>query len=489
MNNRPGFEAIGEVDSRQDSAHRAIVPWPMPSPVSPETLPPIALFVPREELADFQKTIVARYKKTLRWFWKDALGLVFKHRGLVEVSNSRFVHFMCDSPFSRFLNPQLDQGDQRIFSDFLKSEASTSTCFYKIDFSALSSVTLLPGIYCAPSITLIKEDLKKDPFDASRFSAVAIWINGILVNPGDINAWDIAKYFVLQGSANLLIGCEHPQIHFPMNAINSVSTSILPHNHVLAKLLKPHQWLQLPLDFAVLYHKKSVGHNNQKEMYTPFCGDKASFDSLIEAGYCGIEGNSSYPKYRYPLAGPNIHSNYGVFLRSYYDCIFSFVSEVTSQISKEDPSVRAWAKHISAHVPGFPSETEIFDSDNLISAVSTFIFSVSVFHSADHHSYSGGAINETPLRLRCPPPTSKNVGPIDRSKAVSRSDMFRQAIAHEMFFKDHPISRLVDVDYQFESEQLVSLNDQFRLDLLAVEKNLNVRKFIPVSEIACSIQY
>src|SRR5262245_7848100 len=94
-------------------------PWPVPSPVAAEKLPPIAIHLPKVEISEFRKTIVARYLKSVRWGWGKAARYAFKHPGLEEVTDHEFIQFLEDSPFSRFLNPCLDPQDEVRFREFL----------------------------------------------------------------------------------------------------------------------------------------------------------------------------------------------------------------------------------------------------------------------------------------------------------------------------------------------------------------------------------
>lgn len=454
-------------------------PWPVPSPVAAQSLPPTAIHLPKEEIGEFRKFIVSRYIKSVKSKWTDALLYALKNRGLAPVSDEEFVHLFVDSPFARFLNPTLDPDDITRFQKFLQTGS-----FFKVDFSAMANLPLIDDVYCAQTVSLFEK--KSD----GHLQIVTILIDDLLLEPEDGHAFTQAKYFVLQGAANHLIGCDHPRLHFPMNAINSITKSVIPKAHILFKLLKPHLWLQLGLDFAVLHHKKSVGHNHEHEIYTPFPWKMAGFYTLLSAGYKGIAGNSSYPKYEYPLQCPTIHSDYGTFLKHYYTCIHGFVAKVLSEVSPKDPHILGWANHISQLVPGFPGGSQISENHLLVNAVTTFIFNVSVFHSSDHHAYVGrGSINQVPLRLRFPPPSSKDAGPIDMKNAIYRQDVFRQHMATEMFFRDFPITKLAQVDYEFESEALIRLNAEFHDALKKTEAELTVRPYIPLDQIACSIQY
>ena len=375
----------------------------------------------------------------------------------------------------------LDAPDEHAFAAFLRQPRPGHT-FFKVDFSVMERVETLPGLHVAPTVCLFSRDA------SGALEPLAIRIRELVLTPASGEAWELAKYFALQGAAHALIAVVHPRVHLPMDSINAISRTVLPRSHVLARLLEPHRYMQLPLNFAVLYVERSVAHNNQGELYAPFPGDRRSNLELMACGYAGIEGNSSYPPYRFSFGPPAIYSSYGPFLRAYYDVILEFVSRVTRHVVPGDPAVVRWADAIASLLPGFPDGRDIFHANYLAEAASTFIHTVSVVHSADHFAYSREPMNVAPLRLRVPPPTSERMAPLDRTRLVWRRDTFRHWMAKRMYFDTGTLRRLVDVDYGFGIPELDAETRTFRAALRRLDGELPHR-YIPLEEIASSIQF
>ena len=458
-------------------------PWPRPSPLAlGDEMPSTAVLLPDQELERFRVTLVKRYNRQVRYGWiKPYLESLF-FRGLEPLSDEDLLCTLTDTVHSRFLNPVLDPIDEEAFGPILR-EHSRADQIYKVDFSALALVEPLPEIYFASTVTLIQRDRE------GMHSLLAIAIDGVVLRAGCGPAWELAKYFVLQGSAIHSIECFHPLVHFPYNAANALTKTLLPKNHVLFRLLLPHLDLQLPLDYGAMYHPKAVTRNNQEEIYTPFGDKENSIFNLISAGYRGIEGNSSYPGYRFELGSGTIHSDYGIFLQQYYQTILRFVEQVVTQIPDSDPYVKRWAKVIGQYVPGFPDDQEILRLGILAQTVATMICNYSVTHTTDHHSYAGHSEKVVPLRLRVPPPKSENEPPVDPGDLLSKRDFFRYRMAHKMFFKPTILYRLGEVDYQFETPDLQQLNGEFHDQLRQTDRDMPVKRFARLDELATSIQF
>lgn len=462
--------------------YSAKLPWPQPSPISFDGLAQTVLNVPEPEVQEFLDIVVSRYVKTLRRYWVDAASYSFQNPGLEPLNDFEFACLIEQTPLSRFLCPTLDPIDKLEFSKILKTNLDDGE-FYKVDFSALKNLTCLPKLYVAPSVSLF-EKLK-----TGALIPRAIRINGQVLQPKDTNAWELARYFVLQGGSLSLVAGVHPTVHFPMDAINALTKSIIPERHVVRQILEPHLFLQLPLNYAVLHIDRSVAHNNQREIYTPFPINKESFFSIMKAFYQGISENSAYPPYRFSLEPPVICSDYGLFISAYFETILEFVSQITATVKKRDPYIRRWAHYISQAVPGFPSPEKITEENNLARALTCFITNVSVIHSADHYSYASLSINKVPLRLRQPAPTTNNMEKINLKKLVLWEDIFRHSMAREMYFKPSTVRKLIDVQYQFETERDQKIAVQFQENLRKLDSNLDGLRFIPLDEIASSIQY
>lgn len=467
-----------EVTKEKYAANR---PWTQPSPISPDRLSPAVLNVPETEVKEFLASVVSRYVKTLHRHWITAGTASFRQRGLEPVSDQTFAHYFGGTVMSRFLCPTLDEADAMAFGPAL--EKRPRGALFKVDFSSLAGMKPFEGLYLTPSVTLWHRTL------AGALLPLAIKLPDALLEPQDGEAWELAKYFVLQGAAiSLLAGC-HPRIHFPADAVNAVTKSALPQHHVVRQLLEPHLYMQLPLNYAVLYIDRSIAHNDQREIYTPFPGPKEGFFKVMEDYYAGVPGNAAYPAWRFPLKADTIHSPYGAFLAAYRGAIKTLTTAVADRVVRGDKDLVRWAQHLSAVLPGFPPPDALFSGETLAETLAAFICDVSVVHSADHYDFARLPVAHVPFRLRVPPPVAREHERLDRRKLVSWEDAVRHRMAHEMYFKTNTLQRLVDVTYTFGDPGLQGAAKQFFADLRAIDAAPGTRKFIPLDEIASSIQY
>jgi hypothetical protein len=318
---------------------------------------------------------------------------------------------------------------------------------------------------------------------------IAIQVEDNVFTPKESHAWELAKFFVAQGSALCLLAGLHPLVHFPMDAINALTKSILPADHPVRVLLQPHLYMQLPLNYRILYIDRSVAHNNQKEIYTPFSVPKEGFFEIMRRFHQGIPGNSSYPGFEFSLEDRPLYSPFQEFIHEYEMRVLDFVKEVVKSVKPRDPHIRRWAHHLSPVVKGFPSAETIFQGDNLSRTLMRFIANVSVVHSVDHHSYASVSPNLVPLRLRVPAPSSKKQSYVDPKTMVNWEDIFRHHMAWEMYFKPATVKRLIDVQYDFTDPKLKDAVREFHEQLKTLNNDLAESRFIPLDEIASSIQY
>jgi hypothetical protein len=348
----------------------------------------------------------------------------------------------------------------------------------------LGEITPLNGLYITPCIALVSKD------NQGQFNAEAIWINEKVFTPKDGDAWDLSKYHVLSVGISEMMFSEHPMVHFPMDAVNAITRSVLPTDHIIHKLMYPHMHLQLPLNYGVLNQHRSVLYNNQKEIYSPYSHqDKTEIFELLGKRYQGeLAYGKGTEKYSYPMSEREEHTDVDKFLNEYYRVIFDFVSQAITDVVRRDLIVSKWAKEVSSKINGFPNEVTIWHGDNLARAITGFIWNCGIVHSLDHHSVGELPSDKVPFRVRVAPPIDSNVK-LDRKQIMNKSDMSRQRIATDMFVHDHPVSRFIDVDYQFESEELQQLDRDFKNALRETEQNLSVECFMKLDEFAASIQY
>lgn len=111
-------------------------------------------------------------------------------------------------------------------------------------------------------------------------------------------------------------------------------------------------------------------------------------------------------------------SDYGVYLRTYSRVIRKFVGNIIQDIPKDDIWTIRFADYVHKYVPDFPSGDVIFEGENLLNALTSFFFIITVGHAVDHYNYGNLDKQEIPLRMRQAPPASKDVKMIKRSKLV-----------------------------------------------------------------------
>src|SRR5690606_4324777 len=122
----------------------------------------------------------------------------------------------------------------------------------------------------------------------------------------------------------------------------------------------------------------------------------------------------------------------------YYDAILPFCRRVAQAVPAGDPALAAWGRELAAALPGFPTADELEDREVLARALCGFIHTVSVWHSADHHTYGLHPVNAVPQRLRVPPPTGDDPR-IPLRDWVHPADTTRQEIARRLFYEAHTI--------------------------------------------------
>jgi hypothetical protein len=281
----------------------------------------------------------------------------------------------------------------------------------------------------------------------------------------------------------------------------------------------PHLELSLELNHNVLNSKTSPVQNPHGMPYAALPSGPDGLATLFLYGYHGMlnnpgkdkEGkllyNPSYPKYVYQLEPRFFHSDYGTFLMAYYKTVNEFIHKVIAQIPPaEYVDIMVWANYVKQWVPEFPSGDEIFEKtgentykirdyreENLLAkAISSVVWDLSVGHAADHYDYSTININHMPFCIRIPPPASKNIPPFDRKAMVRWSDIFKHKYERQMFFIARNVTLLKDVRYNFNKkgeDKLRELNDDFLKALRKTEEELPVYNYIPLDQIARSIQY
>jgi hypothetical protein len=480
-------EVAVELGPSSDYLYGRSGPWPQPFPGLPGRLPATVLEVPPDQLKDYADHILARYERLMLGYPAVALLRTALEPGIEPMSDAELGATLSGGLLSRQFNPTLDPIDQRAFAPFLAGLPPGAATF-KLDCSVIERLVGDEGVYFAPTVTLLHQT-------GDVFAPIAIRVGDLVLSPADAHAWALAKWFVVQGAALQSMICHHPRTHFPMDAIAAVSQSLLPRRHLLFRLLWPHMRFQLPVNSRVLHSPSSVARNDRRHLYAcfvgPFLTDSGKgFADAMTAGYEGLPGNSSYPAYRYSLEPAPVPTSYGRFLRAYYDVIRAYVDESAPGLSPADPVVARWADQIARWVPGFPDAEAVRDRATLVSAIAFFIYDVSVLHAADHHSTSRHALTRYPLRLRIPPPASRDVPPFRHADLVRFGDMFGHRMARKMFFGP-PVSftLLKDTDSGSDEPLLANSQRRFRRRLRETAEEWDRSGHIPLDLISCSIQF
>lgn len=452
--------------------------WPRPCPRLPGEMPPAVFGIPDAEYREFCSKIVTRYVRSLTLGIPEALRVATQH-AIAPMDDRELCRIVWETPFSRLLAGTLDPLDVTRFGDAI-ADAERLGRPHKLDFSHLAKQTPLPGVMLAPTVSLFGAG-------ADGLSIVAIAVGDRVFGPSDGESWARARYFVLQGCSLALVAGIHSTLHFPMDSVIAVTREALPESHPIARVIEAHAYLELPLDYGVRWNPHSVAENNQGEIYTPFPTlGEGNFRGFADY-HVGIEGNSAYPAYRFPLTAPAFPGPYCEFLRAYYDVLLAFCRRVVAEVDPAEPVLHRWASALHELLPGFPSPGHIADRETLARVLTGFVHTVSVWHSAEHHVYGQLPVRAVPQRLRVPPPTG-NDAPIPTDRWVRPTDAFRQEMARRMFYEAHTVRAIVEVDYGFEDPPLKAAARDLATALRDCDRRVP-KRFIPLEAIACSIQF
>lgn len=452
-------------------------PWPQHPELDPELYPAV-LNLDSSEIRDHFLHNVARYLgQVMRLTPTFALRALAGPRA-VAIDDERLAELVSETSIGQFVSTELDDDDRARFGRFLRSDAT----YAKADFSFAPAEEALPGVHVAGTVTLLRRE-------GARYRVVAIRVGDEVFGPEDGPSWQLARYFVMQGGHTRLVLISHPRLHFPMDVINAITRSVLPAGHRLYTLLEPHTVFTAGLNEAVIHHRRSVLLNNQKEIYAPLAYTIEGIVKLVSAGRNGVPGSDTFTPYRFGEDFRGEHVSYGRYRRDWFDAYRRFVGEVVAGVPSGDPHVAAWADHIAAWLPGFPTAAQIAEPGALVRALTTYICSVSVFHSGDHHGYASIPLPEIPWRLRVPPPNVAKPAALDLSSLVSREDFFRHQLCHAMFFV--PIIRrsVRDVRYGFRDARAIAAAKALHGEMAQLDARWSGSWFPQSREIACSIHY
>jgi hypothetical protein len=466
-------------------------PWPQPSRDHPFGLAPSIYQIPDAEWADWKKYVEAYYLKSAVPFGVKA-GAASIESAITAASDyppmtdAEFTALLCEGLYSKFLSP-LDPRDAATFEDHIT--ATDRYDYWKSDYTCMRVVKeAWPGEAVAASVALIRRP-KNDPEYAYEVVALIleVWdkvaqrfVQSEVLTPADGEAWRVARYFVLQGAIHRVNLIDHTKVHFPSDAINAITKTVLPKDNLVLCLLQPHMWLTMPVNNTVLEGERSLINRNTWYPWSPFVAKGDEVRKLLPFGWFGsryyaTEGasgdpskdpnfdapNNSYPEYRYDTVPPKIPSRYGDFLDSYFAPVRKFTGGVVGQMSEADwKEVGYWAYHIATWIPGFPGREQLLgadgktpDKDLLADTLAQFIWNASVAHSADHQTLhemvegrrdANNALVErpkpVPFILRVMPPLTRDYTlqsmPVDRSKLTTVEWLERVG---ETLFQNKPL--------------------------------------------------
>jgi hypothetical protein len=473
----PWLKSSGTVRFQTDQS------WPQPSPISAD-MPHAVLHVPADEIKEFLAKIVSRFQRQVKLSWLSAISYLHRRPYLDCPDDATFSHHMTKTVYEYFLTDSLDTADREL----LEKNGISSQGVHKSDLTPVSTVEPFPGLYCTGSVCYFRE---VSPGDLELIGIAMVdkqFRLAELIRPSDGNSWKRAKMHVLQGATYLSLFVTHPRCHFPMDAIIAVTKTVLPREHTLYKLLEPHMYLQVPLDYSVLHIKNGPGFNDPRLYYTAFSGAGRSQYRLFECSFAGLPGHAAFPPYTFGYLLRARKTDYLRFLLGYHAVIADFVREIVADVELDDV-VFEWVKQCAHYSRGFGGAAGRLDREQLAHWIATIIWNCSVVHSADHWDFHAIPMEHKPTRLRIPPPFEKRECSFDVKDLTEPDDRLRQYMWHELYVRPWILKRLCDVDYQFVEPEMQAANREFVRRLAAHEAGLDGNPYIPLREIATSIQY
>lgn len=492
-------------------------PWPIKNKPHYNGLAPAIAPIPAAEQTDWQRFIGKYYEDSILQFGvastAAALATAVEHRSdYPDLDDQDFTHLLCEGLYSKYLSA-LDPRDEITF----KAEITDTDRYHylKSDFTCMRVVkSLYPAEAAAASIALIRRARNDTGFNYEVVAIVLqVWDGTTfqqseVFRPGDGEAWNVARYFVLQGAIHRINLIDHPGVHFPADTINALTKSVLPTSNIILRLLQPHMWLSLPVNNAVLEGQRSIINPNTWYPWCPFVAKGEEVRKLLPFCWYGSEfyattnpdrspdadpyfdqPNSSYQPYRFDPTPPDIPSHYGEFLRRYFEPIRAFTRGVAEHLSDQEWREAAfWADAIAPFLPDHPTGADLIGADGnsrnkdlLADLLAHFIWNGAVMHSSDHeslhemyesmHDASGTLYRQAmpvPFILRVKPPLTRNyvreAVPVDSSQLglVSKlerwfehlidntplswpMDNVSSHLADQLFYKPHNSLCLADI--------------------------------------------
>jgi hypothetical protein len=456
-------------------------PWPQPSSSHPLLEAPEVLNIPPVEEMQWNATIGLRYAETLAGWPPAAAEYAIENSSYTAPNDERFNTILFETVYTRFLLPP-DDDEVSLFISLFKGQPwfSEKLKWWKYDFRAMELVEPIPGCYCAPTVLVIAEE------PSGSRTCRAIQINQLTILPHH-PAWTAAKIFALQGAAYHILFVVHPALHFPMDSVNAITKTAVPMTHPLFQAIYPHTTYTLPLDNAVLESPISVVNNNAATWFDPLTADAYNLKLLFGAGYAGLpKYPKSYPKYDYMKPQYGFDSDYGRWLKAYFDVFESFALEIAKRIFALKPTdsyVERWVNYLHTYIYGFPSAQEVMGNAEVLARIlAIYMWDVSVAHGADHWSFGTQVeVREKFLRIRIKPPTSIDEPPPQPGSVATIEDLYRASITQQMFFLPFAITpNLYEVRYAFLDPALYKSQFAFKNNLVAVSTQSGLKQYQPL---------
>lgn len=506
----------------RDYLYHRMGPWPQPNQAM--DLWPMVVHLPKLERRRFFWNIALRYLRQSIFYTPVALWYAWRNPGLTKLSDEDLCEYMCVRSYSKFMYLATKDDIQTFLPGYEMQRLNPDKNYFISDLYLMRHIPSQKGQYVATTVCLFEEQ------DSSmhRFKPMGIYVvscpekgkeheqTKVVVYPEDGNAWDLAKYYAVMGCAYRIVFSIHSTLHFPMDAVNAITKSILPKSNLILQLLLPHLEFSLELDLVVQTSKTSPIKNHQQYPYTGVTGTAAEIAALFVDAHEGLsDRKKAYPPFHFKMKPQSeSKSEYYYFQVEYYECIHRFVKKVLNQLTPKDKQeLLPWAQYIAPYInkhisheeysylhndnlTHFPDEKEVLgdhDGEPLLPVlISTIIWDLTVGHAADHYDFGMMDFDHMPMRLRIPPPASRNVPDFKQKDLRKFVDVFKHRLEWKMFYMPTNISLLHNVDYGFKTAELQQLNKEFREDLRRTEEGLaakGIRNFMPLKKIARSIQY
>lgn len=305
-----------------------------------------------------------------------------------------------------------------------------------------------------------------------------------IIYPSQRAHWDLAKLHFQTCAPYYIAGYLHGDIHFGLPCVIAKHVQDLPQDSVLYQLLAPHVRFTLHINNEALRVQRA---SDKSKPYAPFPVEANEF---IRGITLCLKRMLLVPGFKAPHRSlEHSWSNYATFAQSYYNVIHHFVSQVWPSIDQNQYD--RFARKIGADIANFENFTGI-------DALATFIWQVSIQHSAEHEQvytqmelekYQSATIRLPAPDLSLPDNLTTNeiieraIHPEDRYKTVVFAHTF--VLGHKHPYFDNSMRA---VHYGFNQPTLIEIAKNFQISL--IENDLAQQKnpaYVPLDKLIQSI--